>query len=608
MIRSYRRQNIGARRWRGSQKTLWRAFNPGSERSAALGEFRNPTTTERFAKFVPLLASKLGNNTGVPLGMNLTSPGLRDVVLLDLLNAPDAGEPGEPGDLRLAGPRQVAIAKNADPGRGWRWARACICSIRAEPREHERALGRFRRQDRHRHGQPRHFSLDALRIFPYAAAAENDRRSFAAATGIFGASRPGRAAGALSWPPRSRDAQRHRQPRAADRVSAGPARRRRDRADDDLLVGLEGLRTESLLRALFDETLPVADLAGAAAVIWNIAGLELPTVTEEYVAHLHDQTTPGQRAAPGDLRAWPPIWRSRSSSPAPSSPTCWWWRSAPPGPIRPAGRKLPTRSSARAAKPGPGSCGISQHPIKDFAVLEDEFIDQRLCLAFKDSEHGRATLEWCDRDLDRHPELLRNYVENTSPVQLVDHGDDAIDTRYGKVIPGREGEAWFLDEFGGFGKVGLFEAPTAELAAASTPTRTATGAHHRRAHDRAAALLVSDPPAVGPPGAAARRSAGAVDRGGVRRAAASASTNAMVLNWTGLQDSYGVPIGNYYLAIAVGARPDHPGRAGGGLESGDLDAVDAARPGGDGHQLHRGQHPHRRGGAVHRHRSRWRCG
>lgn len=31
---------------------------------------------------------------------------------------------------------------------------------------------------------------------------------------------------------------------------------------------------------------------------------------------------------------------------------------------------------------------------------------------------------------------------------------------------------------------------------------------------------------------------------------ASASTNSMVLSWTGLRDTYGVPIGNYYLAIA----------------------------------------------------------
>src|SRR5690606_29425534 len=70
VARTYRGQNIGSKRWRGSQPTLWRAFAPGGERRAALDEFRNPTTTKRFAPFVPLLASKLGNNTGVPLGMN----------------------------------------------------------------------------------------------------------------------------------------------------------------------------------------------------------------------------------------------------------------------------------------------------------------------------------------------------------------------------------------------------------------------------------------------------------------------------------------------------------------------------------------------------------
>jgi hypothetical protein len=48
VLRAYRRQNIGARRWRGSQPILWRAFNPGTERGGALGEFRNPTTTERL--------------------------------------------------------------------------------------------------------------------------------------------------------------------------------------------------------------------------------------------------------------------------------------------------------------------------------------------------------------------------------------------------------------------------------------------------------------------------------------------------------------------------------------------------------------------------------
>src|SRR5271163_3154424 len=44
---------------------------------------------------------------------------------------------------------------------------------------------------------------------------------------------------------------------------------------------------------------------------------------------------------------------------------------------------------------------------------------------------------------------------------------------------------------------------------------------------------------------------------------ASASTNATVLNWTGLKDSYGVPIGDYYLAIA--SIPEQISQAGPGV-------------------------------------------
>ena len=130
----------------------------------------------------------------------------------------------------------------------------------------------------------------------------------------------------------------------------------------------------------------------------------------------------------------------------------------------PGGQKCANKIIRQGRKAWTGFCAISQHPITDFAVLEDEFIDQRLCLGFTDAALAEATLRWCGRDVDRHPDLLRNYVDNTSPVRLVDHGDDAVDARHGTVIAGREGEAWFLDEFGGFGKVRLFEAPTAALA------------------------------------------------------------------------------------------------------------------------------------------------
>jgi hypothetical protein len=461
LIRTYRRQNIGARRWRGSQPTLWRAFVPGAQRIAALGEFRNPTTTERFAKFVPLLAARLGNNSGVPLGMNLTSPGLRDVVLLDLLGAPARDNPANLAICGSPGRGKSHIGKLLI--RAWLALGAGLHVFDpSEPREHARALADFDDLVVIDLADPG-ISIDPLRIFPFEAAAEH------AADHLLPL---------LGYGPVSRQAARLRRHLDAQtrgthgigslgRLSGYLAGLRdgRDRADDDLLVGLEGLRTESHLRALFDESLPVADLTGAAAVVWNTAGLELPSVDEEFVAHRHERTTPRQRAGAAvyglaaDLAQT--IFFSR-----PDRPDVLVVEEAAPLTNSPGGQKCCNRIIRQGRKSQTGFVGISQHPIKDFAVLEDEFIDQRLCLAFKDSRLAAAALRWCGRDLERHPELLRNYVEDTSPVRLVDHGEDAVDTGYGTVIPGREGEAWFLDEFGGFGKVALFAAPTAALAAA----------------------------------------------------------------------------------------------------------------------------------------------
>jgi hypothetical protein len=472
VMRAYRRQNIGARRWRGRQTTLWRACNPGTERSAALGEFRNPTTTERFAKFVPLLAAKLGNATGVPLGMNLTSPGLRDVVLLDLLGAPDRENPANLVICGSPGRGKSHIGKLLI--RSWLALGAGLHLFDpGEPREHQRALADVDDLVVIDLADPG-MCIDPLRIFGYETAAEHAVDHLLPL---------------LGYGPVSRQAARLRSHLAAQtRGSNGVGSLRqligylrdlrdgRDRADDDLLVGLEGLATESHLRALFDESLPVADLSGAGAVVWNTAGLELPSVDEEYVAHLHERTTPRQRAGAAIYGLAADLAQSIFFS-RPQRPDVLVVEEAAPLTNSPGGQKCCNRIIRQGRKSQTGFVGISQHPIKDFAVLEDEFIDQRLCLAFKDSGLAAATLQWCGRDLDRHPELLRNYVENTSPVRLVDHGDDGIDTRYGTVIAGREGEAWFLDEFGGFGKVGLFEAPTAALAAAlDTNPRRRTGA------------------------------------------------------------------------------------------------------------------------------------
>jgi AAA-like domain len=459
VIRTYRRHSIGATRWRGSQPTLWRAFNPGTEHNASLGEFRNPTTTARFGKFVPLLASRLGNNTGVPLGMNVTSPGLRDVVLLDLLDAPLRDNPANLVIGGSPGRGKSQCAKNL----AWSWLALGAGLHIFDPtdaREHERALTDF--ADKIVIDPARStFSLDGLRIFPFEEAAQRTIDHLLPQLG-FSALSPQAARLSAHLAPKSRHANGIGSTTALIgylrdlRVGRVPA-------DDDLLIRLEGLRTQPLLAPLFDDSLPAPNLL-AQCVIWNFGGLQLPTVTEEYTAHLHRQTTPAQRAAQALFGLGAELSQSLFFARADRPDVlmveeCSAWTHSP------GGQKCANKIIRQGRKAWTGFCAISQHPITDFAVLEDEFIDQRLCLGFTDAALAEATLRWCGRDLDRHPDLLRNYLDNTSPVQLIDHGDDEIDTRHGTVISGRHGEAWFLDEFGGFGKVRLFEAPTPQLAA-----------------------------------------------------------------------------------------------------------------------------------------------
>jgi hypothetical protein len=459
VIRSYRRHHIGSKRWRGSQPTLWRAFNSGTEQTARLGEFRNPTTTARFAKFVPLLAGRLGNNTGVPLGMNVTSPGLRDVVLLDLLNAPARDNPANLVVGGSPGRGKSQCAKNL----AWSWLALGAGLHIFDPtdaREHERALTDFPYKVVIDPSRPK-FSLDGLRIFPFDEAAQRTIDHLLPQLG-FSALTPQAARLAAHLAPESR----HVNGIGSTNELIEHLRAVRDGRvtdDDDLLVALEGLRTQRLLAPLFDDTLPVPALDSAQCVIWNFGGLQLPTVTEEYTAHLHRQTTPATRAAQALYGLGAELAQSLFFS-RPGRPDmllveeCASWTHSR------GGQRCANKIIRQGRKAWTGFCAISQQPITDFAVLEDEFIDQRLCLGFTDAALAEATLRWCGRDVDRHPDLLRNYLDNTSPVQLLDHGDDAVDARHGTVIAGREGEAWFLDEFGGFGKVRLFDAPTAALA------------------------------------------------------------------------------------------------------------------------------------------------
>jgi hypothetical protein len=464
VIARYRRQRLDLRRRRGSQAMLWRGVNPGTETTAALHEIRNPSTVAAFAKFVPLLAGGLGNNTGVPLGQTITSPGLREVVLLDLLNAPTRDNPanlvigGSPGRGKSQCAKNLILS--------WLKLGAGVHLIDpTEAREHERALSAF---DEDRKividaRRPR-FTLDGLRLFEFGEAAERTVDHLLPQMGFSAVSRHAARLKALLAP----------QARHANGVGSTNAligylrdRTRTDRAqhgqiDDDLLIALEGMRAERLLAPMFDDTLPLPDLT-RQLVIWNFGGLTLPTVTEEYQLHLHRQSSPSARAAQAlygmAAELAQSLFFSRDTAPDVFVvEECAAWTHSP------GGQKCANTLIRQGRKAWTGFLGISQSPRRDFGVLEDHFIEQRICLGFRESGIARDTLVWCGRDLDRHPKLLADYLTNTSPGQLMHFGGDTIDARHGRVVPGREGEAWMLDEFGGWGKVRLFAAPTTQLA------------------------------------------------------------------------------------------------------------------------------------------------
>lgn len=460
VVRRYRKQNITAPRRKGSQISLWRASVPGSENRARLGEARNPTTTTRFSKFVPLISYRLGNNTGVPLGEVITSPGLRDVALCDLLGAPGRDNPGNLVVCGSPGRGKSHTVKNLE----WSWLYSGAGLHIVDPtdaREHQVALQDW--PDKQIIDPRRaEFSLDGLRIFPFEDAGEYTVDHLLPQLGFSPMSTQAKRLNAHLEPANRHAHGIHSTPRLIEylrTLSVG-----RVAADDDLLVALEGLRAQRLLRALFDETLPVPNLS-AQLVIWNFSGMELPTVSEEFQAHLHDLTTPTQRAAMALYGLGAQLTQTQFfSRPTPDIlivEECAPWTHSP------GGQKTANKIIRQGRKSNTCWAGITQDPIKDIKeVLDDGFIDQRMLFGFKKSKMCAAALQWCDRDIDRHESLLTNYVRDTSPVSLADHGDDVIDSRHGKVIAGREGEAWYLDEFGGFGKFRSFEAPSLRLAEA----------------------------------------------------------------------------------------------------------------------------------------------
>lgn len=469
---------VEVRRWRGAQKWLAHSFIPGCEAVSDIKKLRHRSTSDDLATLVPLVSSQIGDAFGVPVGLDVTMPGMQDVVLLDLLGAPTRGK----------GP---VLSLGGDPGRGkstttktlvYSWAEIGAQLGIIDPtqvREHERALRLVDDAkklvidaDRNR------YSLDCVRL----ARRNHDIIEQLARQGRHDIDEevlPQPTDHLLSltgFAPDSEAGRRFQKHVAPQNLAAqGIASSRglieylrhlppqdRTAADETLLIELEGLAADRHLRALWDEDLIVPDFGNYQILIWNTAWLELPTSEETDTAHLHKELTARQRAGRAIYGlAIDTTMQLFFSRPKQQSQLvveeCYDWIHST------AGGKAAYKLMTQGRKVNSGMTAIVQNPVKTFNRIGAEFLTQRLNFGFKDSGMAREVLQWCGRDLERHPDLLRHYMQDTSPVMRANRRNRRRAHLHGRVIPGREGEAWLLDEVGNFGKLRAFSHPDPQV-------------------------------------------------------------------------------------------------------------------------------------------------
>ena len=424
-----RGRTSGARRWRGSQPTLWRAFNPGTERAAALGEFRNPTTTARFAKFVPLLATTARQQHRRAAGHEPHQPGPARRRAARSAQRARPGEPGQPGDLRVTGPRQVPRRQAADPvlaGAGRRGAHLRSRASRASTSARWPTSTTWSSST----SPTPACSLDPLRIFPLDDAAEHAVDHLLP---LLGYSAMSRQAARLRSAPRRGDArrQRHRQPRPVDRLPARAAARPRPRRRRPAgRAGGAAHRTAPARRCSTSRCRsPIC--RGAAAVVWNIAGLELPTRRRGV-----------RRASARPDHAAPACRRRRSTGWRADLAQCTLLR--PPAPARRAGGGRGGAADQFAGRPevlqpdhppgpqvaGPGSSGSASTRSRTSRCSRTSSSTSGCVWRSRTPGWRAATLRVVRPRPGPPPRAVARLRRQHQPgAGSMDHGDDAIDSR-----------------------------------------------------------------------------------------------------------------------------------------------------------------------------------
>ncbi|HME48089.1 ATP-binding protein [Mycobacterium sp.] len=445
-------------RWTGGQGQLWKAFNPGSENSSPINEFRNPTTSHRWSRFMPLISDAVGNATGSPLAVNQTT--LRPAIVLHdpegaarrnhntglaLVGEPGGGKSNRAKlsgrEVVLRGGRVVAF----DPGTLGEWAKA-LCGLRGLQVIDPATAG---------------FSVDPLRIFPHESAAGAAADHILPMLGIDADS-----LAAMAYTQAIRPDRRAGYGITSHRTLINHLRAQPHPHTDELLLRLEAWAAMDYTRVLFDDTLPPYCPTDAPATVWLTRNLSLPDAAEVANPHLYSKLERRQKAGMA-LYGLLIDTEQQHMFAHPERFDVMIFEECAELLAYPAGAKTAHRITRQGRKHATGIWLITQD-FHDLAPMGDKFVTQKWLFRISDRTLAAETLAWAGIDPGLYPDLVAAYAEDTSPANTRETSDGRIEP--GAVDPWRRGEGFMVDEFGRAARVQFLGAPTRQLAAALDTT------------------------------------------------------------------------------------------------------------------------------------------
>jgi AAA-like domain len=421
---------------RGTQSALWQLGHPGSEQRAPRSQFKQPTTTEQWARFAPLVSSELGHETGILLGQNLATR-LPSPVFVDLEGTTDRrGAPGmlffgAPGGGKSEGAKRVvdALIKRGhqcsinDPGTMQEWASALA--------HHGDRVAVINPTG----GQ---WSMDGLRIFPRDKAVEHTLDHLLPMMGV------------EAHAPMARQMRRLLRPDQRVAESLGALVRYLNSLDckdyaeyGELADALTYWSEMDYLRAMFDESLPVPPIAEKDAIIWLTSELELPDIAETDELHLYKRQSARAKAGLAIYGMIASLTRLSYTDPKRRRPNAFGWFVAEEARAyfaSPVGRKDANRIATQGRKEKYGLIGISQH-VEDFDAIGRQDLPMRVITPFKptEREYARESFKKLGIDPAEYPEVLET-----------------------RTVDGH-GYAYFFDDLGRAGLVDLLHPVQPEL-------------------------------------------------------------------------------------------------------------------------------------------------